>query len=88
MNLKGDIRVSGAKNAALPIVCASILTADNLKLTNVPQLKDIFTLEKLLGGMGINAIESLRGNRGQLRGVDLNEMELRLLDIKHAGESW
>lgn len=53
MNLKGDIRVSGAKNAALPIVCASLLTADNLKLTNVPQLKDIFTLEKLLGGMGV-----------------------------------
>jgi UDP-N-acetylglucosamine 1-carboxyvinyltransferase len=53
MHLKGDIRVSGAKNAALPIVCASLLTADNLKLTNVPQLKDIFTLEKLLGGMGV-----------------------------------
>lgn len=53
MNLNGDIRVSGAKNAALPIVCASLLTADNLKLTNVPQLKDIFTLEKLLGGMGV-----------------------------------
>lgn len=53
MHLKGDIRVSGAKNAALPIVCASLLTAENLKLTNVPQLKDIFTLEKLLGGMGV-----------------------------------
>ena len=53
MNLKGDIRVSGAKNAALPIVCASLLTADPLTLTNVPQLKDIYTLEKLLGGMGV-----------------------------------
>jgi UDP-N-acetylglucosamine 1-carboxyvinyltransferase len=53
MNLKGDIRVSGAKNAALPIVCASLLTADQLILKNVPQLKDIYTLEKLLGGMGV-----------------------------------
>ncbi len=53
MNLKGDIRVSGAKNAALPIVCASLLTADQLVLKNVPQLKDIYTLEKLLGGMGV-----------------------------------
>lgn len=53
MNLKGEIRVSGAKNAALPIVCASLLTADELVLTNVPQLKDIYTLEKLLGGMGV-----------------------------------
>jgi UDP-N-acetylglucosamine 1-carboxyvinyltransferase len=52
MHLKGDINVSGAKNAALPIVCASLLTADELLLTNVPELKDIFTLEKLLGGMG------------------------------------
>lgn len=53
MSLKGDIRVSGAKNAALPIVCASLLTADQLVLKNVPQLKDIYTLEKLLGGMGV-----------------------------------
>lgn len=53
MNLKGEIRVSGAKNAALPIVCASLLTADSLTLTNVPRLRDIYTLEKLLGGMGV-----------------------------------
>ena len=53
MNLKGEIRVSGAKNAALPIVCASLLTADNLTLNNVPRLRDIYTLEKLLGGMGV-----------------------------------
>jgi len=42
----------------------------------------------MLGGMGINAVESLRGNRGQLRGVDLSPMELELLGIKHAGEAW
>ena len=45
-------------------------------------------IKEMLGGMGINALESLRGNRGQLRGVDLSELELRLLDIKHAGEAW
>lgn len=53
MNLRGEIRVSGAKNAALPIICASLLTAEPLTLTNVPQLKDIYTLEKLLAGMGV-----------------------------------
>lgn len=53
MNLKGEIRISGAKNAALPIVCASLLTADAVTFTNVPHLRDIFTLEKLLGGMGV-----------------------------------
>lgn len=44
-------------------------------------------LKEMLGGMGINAIESLRGNRDHLRGVGLNEVELRMLGIKAAGES-
>jgi len=43
-------------------------------------------IQELLGGMGINAIESLRGNRLMLRGVDLNEKELEVLGIKYAGE--
>ncbi|MFW9608727.1 MAG: UDP-N-acetylglucosamine 1-carboxyvinyltransferase, partial [Aquaspirillum sp.] len=41
--LQGEIKVSGAKNAALPILCASLLTADTLRLTNVPQLRDVRT---------------------------------------------
>lgn len=45
-------------------------------------------IKEMLGGMGINAIDSLRGNREQLRGVDLTEMELKMLGIKHAGEAW
>jgi len=45
-------------------------------------------IKEMLGGMGINAIESLRGNREQLRGIGLNEIELKILGIKHAGESW
>ncbi len=43
-------------------------------------------IKEMLGGMGINAIESLRGNRLMLRGIDLNERELAVLGIKHAGE--
>ncbi|MDR0401509.1 MAG: alpha-hydroxy-acid oxidizing protein [Endomicrobium sp.] len=43
-------------------------------------------IQEFLGGMGINAIESLRGNRLMLRGVDLNEKELEILGIKYAGE--
>ncbi len=42
-------------------------------------------IQEMLGGMGINALESLRGNRERLRGVDLNETELEILGIKHAG---
>jgi len=44
-------------------------------------------IKEMLGGMGVNAIESLRGNRDHLRGVGLNEVELRTLGIKAAGES-
>jgi glutamate synthase domain-containing protein 2 len=43
-------------------------------------------IKEMLGGMGINAIESLRGNREQLRGVGLTDTELKILGIKMAGE--
>ena len=54
--LDGEIRISGAKNAALPILCASLLTADTLRLTNVPQLRDVLTTQKLLQGMGMRVM--------------------------------
>jgi glutamate synthase domain-containing protein 2 len=43
-------------------------------------------IKEMIGGMGINSIESLKGNRLMLRGVGLNEKELEILGIKHAGE--
>jgi glutamate synthase domain-containing protein 2 len=43
-------------------------------------------IEEIMGGMGINSIESLKGNRLMLRGVGLNEKELEILGIRHAGE--
>lgn len=43
-------------------------------------------IKEMMGGMGINSIEALRGNRLMLRGVGLNEKELSILGIKHAGE--
>jgi len=51
--LSGEVAISGAKNAALPILCASLLTAEPLHLTNVPQLNDISTMLRLLSGMGV-----------------------------------
>jgi UDP-N-acetylglucosamine 1-carboxyvinyltransferase len=53
--LEGEIHVSGAKNAALPILCAGLLTSDPLKLTNVPRLNDVRTMLSLLGQMGVRA---------------------------------
>ena len=51
--LNGTIKISGAKNAALPLMAASILTSDTLTLTNVPSLDDINTLSLLLGELGV-----------------------------------
>jgi UDP-N-acetylglucosamine 1-carboxyvinyltransferase len=51
--LVGEVRVSGAKNAALPILCASLLTPEPLLLTNVPRLNDVRTMQTLLAQMGV-----------------------------------
>ena len=65
--LNGDIRISGAKNAALPILCAALLTSDELVLHNVPSLQDVSTMFKLLRQMGVSitqedGVTTLRGN--------------------------
>jgi UDP-N-acetylglucosamine 1-carboxyvinyltransferase len=56
--LRGEVDASGAKNAALPILCASLLTADVLALDNVPQLQDIATTIRLLSLLGVKVERS------------------------------
>ena len=51
--LEGDISISGAKNAALPLMAASLLTDEPLRLSNLPHLKDISTLANLLTSLGV-----------------------------------
>jgi len=53
--LQGEVRISGAKNAALPILCASLLTAEPVTLHNVPALNDIGTTIRLLSQLGVKA---------------------------------
>ena len=53
--LNGEVTVSGAKNAALPELCAALLTAEPVTLANVPQLQDVTTMVKLLRNMGVAA---------------------------------
>ena len=53
--LRGEVTISGAKNSALPILCAGLLTADPLVLANVPDLNDTSTMLRLLGRMGVRA---------------------------------
>jgi UDP-N-acetylglucosamine 1-carboxyvinyltransferase len=69
--LSGEVAMSGAKNAALPILCAALLTADPLHLTNVPHLNDISTMLRLLGDMGVGV--TMEGADGLLlNGSGLN----------------
>nr|WP_233864874.1 UDP-N-acetylglucosamine 1-carboxyvinyltransferase [Paraburkholderia adhaesiva] len=62
--LAGEVTVSGAKNAALPILCAGLLSAEPVHLDNVPDLQDVRTTLKLLGQMGVRTEQS--GHRVQL----------------------
>ncbi|SCY61197.1 UDP-N-acetylglucosamine 1-carboxyvinyltransferase [Nitrosospira sp. Nl5] len=59
--LSGEVRISGAKNAALPILCASLLTGETLTVENVPHLNDVTTMLGLLGQMGIGIAVNGKG---------------------------
>jgi len=50
--LNGEVRISGAKNAVLPILCATLLADAPVRITNVPRLHDVLTTAKLLAGLG------------------------------------
>jgi UDP-N-acetylglucosamine 1-carboxyvinyltransferase len=53
--LNGEVRISGAKNAALPELCAALLTAEPVTLKNIPRLQDVATMLKLIRNMGVVA---------------------------------
>ena len=55
--LSGEIAISGAKNAALPILCAALLTAEPLRITNLPRLNDVRTMLRLLAQMGVKVAD-------------------------------
>src|SRR5436190_13878278 len=59
--LEGEVRVSGAKNAALPILCAALLCREPVTLTNVPRLNDVRTMQSLLAQMGVRVDASQAG---------------------------
>ncbi|MFZ1921504.1 MAG: UDP-N-acetylglucosamine 1-carboxyvinyltransferase, partial [Xanthobacteraceae bacterium] len=56
--LSGTIPISGAKNATLPLMIASLLTDETLILDNVPRLADVALLERILGNHGVDIMTS------------------------------
>ncbi|NDE92961.1 MAG: UDP-N-acetylglucosamine 1-carboxyvinyltransferase, partial [Betaproteobacteria bacterium] len=71
--LEGSIEVSGAKNAALPILAACLLSAEPFELSNVPQLQDIRTMQRLLAGMGVKLVRD--GHSMQVQADAVNSVE-------------
>lgn len=70
--LSGEVRISGAKNAALPILCASLLTGETLAIENVPHLNDVTTMLSLLGQMGVSI--AVNGKGMELTAANLSRL--------------
>jgi UDP-N-acetylglucosamine 1-carboxyvinyltransferase len=69
--LKGEITPQGAKNEALQILCATLLTSDPVTIHNLPHIKDVVLLIELLRDMGVD-IEQLSGSSYRFRAVDVD----------------
>ena len=71
-SLQGEVTISGAKNAALPQMCAALLTADPVHLGNVPRLHDVATMRRLLDHMGV--VTQTHGERGGMSFIAPNDL--------------
>jgi UDP-N-acetylglucosamine 1-carboxyvinyltransferase len=81
--LNGDIAISGAKNAALPELCAALLVDAPWTLANVPRLQDVHTMLKLLRSMGVEADESPSA-QGSVKGdIQLNAHQVTRLEAPY-----
>ena len=84
--LEGTVRISGAKNASLPDVCAAILTDQRLVLHNVPEVRDIRTMGRVLSAMGVQTdikvggVVELQAGRLPFHEPDLPEVLARNRD--------
>ena len=79
--LKGEIPISGAKNAALPLMIASLLTEETLVLDNVPQLADVMLLQRILGNHGVDVtVAGKRAGEGENSGQTLQLSAKNIVD--------
>lgn len=72
--LQGKVRISGAKNSALPAMAACLLTADELRLENLPMVNDILTTRRLLKELGAD-VEFSGGNSASLKATTIGSHE-------------
>ena len=72
--LEGTVRISGAKNASLPALCAALLTDEPVRLRNVPEVRDIRTMGRVLGALGAE-VEFRVGGVVEVRARNLTSLE-------------
>ena len=83
--LRGEVLISGAKNAALPELCAALLTDQPVTLHNVPRLKDVTTMLRLLQNMGVAAERNENGTvRLDARSLETPEAPYELVKTMRA----
>ena len=73
--LAGEVSISGAKNAALPIFCASILTSETVEISNVPDLKDVSTMFSLLRKLGVKVELDKKNKQCEIRANSVHSIE-------------
>ena len=79
--LNGVIPISGAKNAALPLMIASLLTDETLTLSNVPRLRDVAQLMQILSNHGVDySVNGKRSGQDDLAGQTLNLTAREIVD--------
>jgi UDP-N-acetylglucosamine 1-carboxyvinyltransferase len=84
LQLKGKVKISGAKNAVLPAIAASLLTGQRIKLKNVPLVKDVFTILTLMKELGANYVVKKNTLSVQVQGVISDEASYELVRAMRA----
>ena len=75
IHLEGDIQISGSKNSAIPCISAALLTSDAVTLTNIPNIRDIHTMQEILDAIGVNThFDSAKGKFTIKADSQLNEI--------------
>ncbi len=69
--LKGDLEPQGAKNEALQIICATLLTNQDIIIDNVPEIRDVLKLIEILSGLGVQ-VEHIQPGKFRFNAVNIN----------------
>src|SRR5512138_1646103 len=76
-SLKGEITPQGAKNEALQILCAVLLTSEKITVKNIPEIRDVSKLIELLGSLGVKVKKGASGTTFQADNIDLDYLRTK-----------